>query len=110
VSEKGKEIPTVDVELFERAFAAFREALCNDASEDREIGGMAAVYEVTARSNFKSVCARCFKLLDVIRASDDVCLHKRFPTSWLTIAASAPVHLLGEFDAALFAWREEEIQ
>ena len=35
---KGKAIPPVDVALFERAFAAFREAICNDASEDREIG------------------------------------------------------------------------
>lgn len=111
MSEKGKEIPAVNVELFERAFAAFREALCNDASEDREIGGMAAVYAVTGQDGgFMSVCGRCLKLLDVIRASDNVRIHKQFPSTWLAIAATAPVKLLEDFDAALFAWRGEGIQ
>lgn len=108
MKEKGKAIPPVDVALFERAFAAFCEALCNDASEDREIGGIAAVYEVTGQDGgFLNVCGRCLKLLDVIRASDNVRIHKQFPSSSLSIAATAPVRLLEDFDSALFPWLEE---
>jgi hypothetical protein len=104
VREKGKAIPPVDVELFERAF---REALCND-DEDAEIVGIRAVLEVTGRGGaFMATCGRCFKFLDVIRASYNVRIHKQFPSTWLAIAATAPLRLLEDFDAALFPWQEE---
>jgi hypothetical protein len=107
LKERGRAIPPVDVEIFEQAFAAFREALCSDPSEDREIGGIGAVYAVTGQGgDFMNVCGRCLKLLDLIRASENVRIHKQFPSSWLATAATAPVRLLGEFDAAQFPWEE----
>ena len=107
LKEKGKAIPPVDAALFERAFAAFREVVCDNPDEDAEISGMGAVLEVTGRGGaFMAVCGRCFKLLDLIRASENVRIHKQFPSSWLSIAATAPVRLLKDFDAALFPWEE----
>lgn len=108
MKEQGKAIPAVNVDLFERAFAAFREAVCDNPDEDAEIGGIRAVLEVTGRGGrFMATCGRCFKLLDLIRASKNVRIHKQFPSTWLSIAATAPVRLLEDFDSALFPWQEE---
>jgi hypothetical protein len=108
MKEQGKAIPAVNVELFERAFAAFREAVCNNCDEDADVVGIRAVLEVTGRGGeFMATCGRCFKLLDFIRASENVRKHEQFPSTWLTIAATTPLRLLEDFDAELFAWQEE---
>src|SRR5277367_2038949 len=107
VSERGKEIPSVDAALFERAFVEFREAVCNNCDEDAEIVGIRAVLEVTGRGReFMPTCGRCLKLLDLIRSSENVRIHKQFPSTWLTIAATTPLRPLEDFDAALFPWEE----
>jgi hypothetical protein len=107
VSERGKEIPAVNVEVFERAFAAFRESVCDNPDEDAEISGIGAVLEVTGRGGeFMATCGRCFKLLDLIRGDKNVRIHKKFPSTWLSIAATAGVRLLEDFDVALFLWQE----
>jgi hypothetical protein len=109
MNEQGNAIPAVNVELFERAFAAFRETVCDSADEDAEVTAIRAVLEVTGRGGeFMATCGRCFKLLDLIRASENVRKHEQFPSTWLTIAATAPLRLLEDFNATLFPW--EEIQ
>src|ERR1700683_4554430 len=97
MNEQGKAIPAVNVELFERAFAAFRETVCDSANEDAEITAIRAVLEATGRGEFMATCGRCFKLLDLIRASENVRKHEQFPSTWLTIAATAPLRLLEDF-------------
>jgi hypothetical protein len=108
---QSRDVPAVDVNLFERAFNAYQEAAESASLEDREAAGVGAVATlsmgdgVLADHNelFQSVCWRvqmlddyiCTKLNSRVRVL-------RVPKNWTETAATASIKVLTGFDSRLF--------
>jgi hypothetical protein len=107
----------VDAELFERAFDAHYEAVCEASGADRFPAGVGAVALLPFEDGvlldhaqlFQDVCWR-------VQMFDDLLQQQRarlqeasaFPHEWLSIAACAPLERLAQFDSEYFQWPSEQ--
>jgi hypothetical protein len=107
-----KLVPPVDADLFRRAFKEFYSAIQGAPPEDREPAWIGALCQfIEDEDQRKNICMRMGALDEVIHSQrKEISATGAFPASWIEIAATAPLYVMGQFDLSAFTWTTPDAQ
>lgn len=104
-----KELPAVDVTLFNQAFQVWVAARIKAAPEQAFDAGVEALHDIIPEDDvmlFLSVAWRLSRLTEIafVAHADETAKYQGIPGSWIDIAATAPLNQAEDFAIEHFAW------
>jgi|ERR1700693_91366 len=103
-----KNVPAVDVDLFEKAFAPWYASIDASSPEDRDTAGIGTMLRMFYdEPEVGMIVTRRMLMLDELIHANKTRILKwnGFPSSWVQTAATMPpLYGKWKFDASLFTW------
>jgi hypothetical protein len=100
-------IEAVDVEVFEKAFNIWYDAIAAAPPNERDPAAIGALFRAFSDNHdlYEAIGVRIVALDDLIHTHQKRILKwKGFPEAWIGTAATAPLKCLERFDPKLFRW------